>query len=160
MNWVSAVNRGDIETIIKFIQWGINVNTRIGAFTSATPLYICARREYDKAATVLLFAGADVHGTNHLGETPIQVASRYNNCSMVRLLLKSKADPFKKHNNLSAFDHVRKYNTHYIIYEHVVATKWRSWTKERIKQREKQLACFVWKNTGIRCDKSSLLVFF
>jgi hypothetical protein len=158
MYWGTSVERGNTTNMLMFIRTGIDVNKRL-VHSGAVPLHVCARFGHLDAAQILLMAGAAYDLPDDLGYTPIQTAARYNGSVDVLLLfLKYGADGYEKNAyGYSALDYARSYGTHACIHEYTISKKWRVWSRERIKSREKQLLQYVWTKCDVSCDLRHLL---
>ncbi|MFD1604306.1 ankyrin repeat domain-containing protein [Flavobacterium artemisiae] len=68
---VTAVQKGDIEVIKKFIEYGVNVNERAG---DMSPLMMAARYNKVEIIKLLLAAGANVSDKNDKDFTALKYA--------------------------------------------------------------------------------------
>jgi hypothetical protein len=90
----AAAFSGNYEVVKVLIEYDpayVNAMNRIGL----TPLLRASRSPYSKGGDVLrllLEHGADIHSQNHIGWTPLHVASFYGALEVVRLLLEHGAD--------------------------------------------------------------------
>jgi len=66
-----AISKGDIATVKKFIEYGMNVNERKG---SMTPLMYAARYSQSEIAKYLIEKGADVSAKDDNGFTALKHA--------------------------------------------------------------------------------------
>ena len=69
MYWVTCVERGEVDKMLRFIRMGIDVNERLP--NGDTPLHVCVRCGHVSAAQVLLLSGARKETKNNLGYSPI-----------------------------------------------------------------------------------------
>lgn len=80
----NAIARGDVETVIKFVEYGADVNER-GA-NGMTPLMYAARYNQAEVVKVLLSKGAKTNLKSDAGLTALQYAERSNAHACIALL--------------------------------------------------------------------------
>ena len=159
MYWVTCVERGEVDKMLRFIRMGIDVNERLP--NGDTPLHVCVRCGHVSAAQVLLLTGARKETKNNLGYSPIQTAARYNGSrDLLLMLLRSNCNAFRKdRRGRSALDYARAYGKYDIVHAWHVSSKWRSWARKRIHERARQFVYLIWKRYKISCEVCSILVF-
>ena len=159
MYWLTCVERGEVDKMLRFIRMGIDVNERLS--NGDTPLHVCVRCGHISAAQILLLSGARKETKNDLGYSPLQTAARYNGTrDLLLMLLKSGCLAFcKDRHGRSALGYARAYGKHDIIHAWQVSLKWRRWTRKRVCERERQFVYLIWNKYGISCEVLSILVF-
>ncbi|KRD08806.1 hypothetical protein ASE21_13200 [Flavobacterium sp. Root901] len=80
---VVAVSKGDIETVKKFIEYGVNVNEKAD---DMSPLMTAARYNKTEIIKVLLAAGARPADKNEKGYTALKFAQLSNATEAIALL--------------------------------------------------------------------------
>lgn len=84
---VVAVSKGDIDTVKKFIEYGVNVNERAD---DMSPLMTAARYNKVEIIKVLLAAGARPSDKNEKGYTALKFAQLSNATEAIALLKDAK----------------------------------------------------------------------
>lgn len=87
---LEAVNKGDVETVRKCLQVGIDVN--IYDKYHYTPLLIAAREGHLEICKLLLNAGADANTIGEEWETPLVEAALFGHLEICKLLIDAGAD--------------------------------------------------------------------
>lgn len=97
-----AAAAGHADLVALFLAYGANVDAK-DRHHGSTPLHLCVGRDditpdeqwdYNCAARHLIKAGADLNSATDVhGDTPLHVANRAGNDSLVELLLQEGADP-------------------------------------------------------------------
>lgn len=80
---VVAVSKGDIDTVKKFIEYGVNVNEKAD---DMSPLMTAARYNKAEIIKVLLAAGARPSDKNEKGYTALKYAQLSNATEAIALL--------------------------------------------------------------------------
>ena len=91
---IIALARSDSDWTAFLLNKGADPNLPARA-NGDTPLIVAARVGFEDGAEWLLSVGAKVDGANRMGETPLIVAVQQREPELVKLLLKSGADPDK-----------------------------------------------------------------
>ena len=159
MYWGTAVERSQTDKMLRFIHYGINLDEPLPSGDS--PLHVCAKLGHINASQMLLLYDANIHLRNGLGYTAIQLAARYSNeYDLLKVLIQFGAEPFERNiYGKNALDYSREYGGHEMFLSYIVFKKWRLWTFQRIKSREKQFVRFVWDKCLISCELESLSQF-
>jgi ankyrin repeat protein len=129
---ISAIKDGNIESIEKLINEGVNLNYKDEEKSYGytwTPLHHCIFRggssqdkSYTAIAALLLKNGADIEGVNFPGETPALFAIKYFALEIFDLLISSGANIYAVNNeNRNVFDIVldRYYNDQRLDEDHI-----------------------------------------
>jgi len=90
MDISAAVFMGDLNTVVKHIQAGTDLNKKDQY--GSTPLLIASTFGKNEIASALIDAGADLNITNAEGSTALYVASFFCHEEIVVALLKANAD--------------------------------------------------------------------
>lgn len=159
MRWITALERGQTDNILRGIRMGMDVNERLP--NGDTPLHVTVRLGHIDAAHILIISGSNVHIKNALGYSSIQTAARYNGSrSILLMLLKFGCRGLEKdRRGRSALDYARVYGKHDIIHSFLISKKWRSWARNRILERECRFVYFIWNRFRISCDIHCILDF-
>src|SRR5210317_578465 len=101
---MSAIKKGDINTVKTLIDKGMNVNRAdikenrplfkgtMPLFRGNMPLYIASERGHLEIVRLFIEKGANLDKDNEDGETPLWLASRNGHLEVVRLLIEAGAD--------------------------------------------------------------------
>ncbi|KAI8498541.1 hypothetical protein Bbelb_237430 [Branchiostoma belcheri] len=92
-----AVWDGDVETVRRSLEEGVNVNMRLQTYsplgwTGDTALHVACREGRDEVVKLLIKNQADLNVTNGFGVTGLHVACRQGHDKVVELLIKNQAD--------------------------------------------------------------------
>ncbi len=87
---VTAVKSGNLPAVRALARTRGAVNAR--DVDGTTALHWAAYRSDDRAATVLVGAGADLNAVNRYGQTPLSLAAASGSADLVRLLVKAGAE--------------------------------------------------------------------
>ncbi|KAI8484077.1 hypothetical protein Bbelb_381950 [Branchiostoma belcheri] len=92
-----AVWYGDVETVRRGLEEGVDVNMRLQTHylfgrTGDTALHVACRRGHGKVVELLIKNQADLNVTNEKGVTALHVACRGGHGKVVELLIKNQAD--------------------------------------------------------------------
>tara|TARA_B110000046_G_C12951950_1_gene380548 strand:+ start:430 stop:924 length:495 start_codon:yes stop_codon:yes gene_type:complete len=159
MYWITSIERGQVDNILRGIRMGMDVNGRLP--NGDTPLHVATRLGHIDAAHVLIVSGSNVHAKNGLGYSPIQTAARYNGSrDLLLMLLKFGCYGCEKdRRGRSALDYARAYGKHDIVHAYRVHAKWRVWARKRVLERECQFVYLVWNRIHISCNIQCILDF-
>ena len=86
---VVSEGQGRLEEIKRFINYGINPNSR--GRDENYPIHIATLNGHDAIVTLLIEAGADIHARGENGRTPLHHAVQINRLIIVRLLWRREA---------------------------------------------------------------------
>jgi ankyrin repeat protein len=84
----TAIAKGDLETVKKFIEYGADINEQSNGMT---PLMIAARYNQVEIIKLLLVKGANLKLTNDKGLTALKYAELSNATQAVETLKQAKA---------------------------------------------------------------------
>ncbi len=159
MYWGTTIERSQTDKMLIFIRDGIDLDEPLPSGDS--PLHVCAKLGHLNASQILLLYDANIHLRNELGYTAIQLAARYSGkFELLKTFIQFGADPFERNiYGKNALDYSRKYGGHEMFLSYVVLKKWRQWTFQRIKSREKQFVRFVWEKCLLSCELESISQF-
>ncbi|XP_019647742.1 PREDICTED: death-associated protein kinase 1-like [Branchiostoma belcheri] len=93
-----AVRDGDVETVRRGLEEGVDVNMRLPQTTSFlgwygdTALHVACRGGHDEVVELLIKNQADLNVTNQNGDTGLHVACRVDYDKVVELLIRNRAD--------------------------------------------------------------------
>lgn len=85
-----AIQEGDLETVKKIVQSGVNVNEEV--ILGFTPLNYATTCGDKVIAEYLISKGADVHGQDKEGDTPLHIAAFWGAKDIAEILLQKGAD--------------------------------------------------------------------
>lgn len=88
---IAASKNGHVDTVKTLIQKGCRLDTRYYS-DGETALFFAVRHGHSDVAEHVLNAGADANAKNKQSQTPLLVAIKKNNDSMIRLLAKHGAN--------------------------------------------------------------------
>ncbi len=91
MDFIDAVENGDVEEVSHLLEQGSDVDAREETF-GGTALFLSAFMGNCDLANVLLNAGAHVDAKSHKGHTPLMAASFKGHIDLVQLLVSRGAD--------------------------------------------------------------------
>ena len=83
-----AIAKGDVETVKKFVSYGIDINEKSN---NMTPLMLAARYNKVEIINLLLENGANVKATNSKGFTALKYAQLSNAAEAVTVLTQTAA---------------------------------------------------------------------
>ncbi|XP_078581532.1 death-associated protein kinase 1-like [Branchiostoma floridae x Branchiostoma japonicum] len=93
IEFASAVRRGDVQTVRRCLQAGVDVNQRLkGSLFGGTALHVASMYGRTEIVKLLLQHDADVEARDNYGDTALHVASRNGHTEIVKLLLQHDAD--------------------------------------------------------------------
>ena len=107
--WWTAIKKDDVKGVKDILaNYIVDVNTKSnkGWTKGSTPLHVCAERNNEEVAEVLLKYKADVNAKNRYIYTPLHFAGLWNSKEVAELLLKYKADINAKNYGASTPLHV------------------------------------------------------
>jgi len=104
MTVFEAAQKGDCETVKKFLQYGGDVNSKI--ITGSTLLMIAASYGREEVVKLLIDNGADINAVNYDGLTALMWGmTTMGSTGVVRLIIEAKADvnaSFRRSNTAGA----------------------------------------------------------
>lgn len=107
---IAAINNRDRQWAGYLLQQGADPN--LAGQNGETPLIAASRVGFDEAAEWLIGMGAKINASNRSGETALIIAVQRRQIPIVRLLVKSGADPDKADSvaGYSARDYAKRDN--------------------------------------------------
>lgn len=87
-----AASKGQTREVIALLDAAVDVNDPGDADRYGTPLHHAAYGGHAELAQALISRGASVNALDHLGNTPLALASQQGHMHVVRLLLEVRPE--------------------------------------------------------------------
>ncbi|XP_078661472.1 2-5A-dependent ribonuclease-like [Branchiostoma floridae x Branchiostoma belcheri] len=102
--FLSAVEKGDVQTVRRGLQAGRDVNLRFTrTWNDWTALHVASQNGRTGIVKLLIQHGADVEARDEFGRTALHLASEYGHTGIVELLIQHGADVTAKDKVLFEF---------------------------------------------------------